>query len=292
MSEIPEEISKGDASKAVQHATSEVINATEQNLIEQAIKGSGKKYPRFVLAALGSIPWVGGVLGAIAALSAEMDQDKINELQKLWLQEHQEKIRDLGSTIDEILHWLDGFGEEVQKRIESPEYLNLVRKAFRSWDQADTLEKRQMIKKLLINAGAIKVCTDDLVRLFLTWIDSYHEVHFAVIKSIYDNPGSTRGEVWDEIHGEEVREDSAEADLFKLLIDDLSLGHVIGQQKLKDAMGNTIVGGKRTRPIRKGPRPATSAFDDTKGYEMTSLGGQFVQYVLEDASRQLGTGQE
>jgi hypothetical protein len=47
-----------------------------------------------------------------------------------------------------------------------------------------------MLKKLITNAGAVKLCSDDLVRLFILWIDQYHGVHLAVIKEVYRDPGT------------------------------------------------------------------------------------------------------
>jgi hypothetical protein len=104
-------------------------------------------------------------------VSAEHEQQGVNDLQLLWLQEHKEKVKKLTSTLTDIFIRLDNFGEEIQERIESPEYLALVRKVFRSWDEADSEDKRQMFKKLITNAGAIKLCPDDLIRLFAHWID-------------------------------------------------------------------------------------------------------------------------
>ena len=141
----------------------------------------------------------------LPSLSAEQDQEGINELHRLWLEEHRTKVSELGATLGDIFTRLDGFGEEVQERIESPEYLALVRTCFRSWDQSDTQDKRQLLKKLITNAGAIKLCPDDLIRLFMKWIDQYHEAHFAVIKEIYRHPGVTRGQIWDSIHGREAK---------------------------------------------------------------------------------------
>ena len=43
---------------------------------ERLSGGRGKKYARFVIAALSSIPWIGGVISAAASLSAEKDQEK------------------------------------------------------------------------------------------------------------------------------------------------------------------------------------------------------------------------
>jgi hypothetical protein len=82
---------------------------------------------------------------------------------------------------------------------------------------------------------------------------------------------------------EEDREDSAEADLFKLLIRDLSTGSIIRQIRDKDYAGNFLR--KPALKRRKGtPAPTTmeSAFEDTKGYELRELGQQFVYYAMTD----------
>lgn len=269
-----------------------LLSSNERELIERISKGGHQKYTRFVLAVLGSISWVGGVLGAVAALNAEKDQEKINDLQRLWLQEHKGKIEELGLTIQEVLTRLDGFGEEIQKRIESPEYLSLVRQAFRSWDQADTQEKKAMFKKLITNAGAITLCPDDLVRLFVSWIEQYHESHFAVVKEVYQNTGITRGQIWDKIHPEgRPAENSAEADLFRYLISDLNIGRVIRQVRATNAQGDFLR--RSTKGQRRGTPSSTmeSAFEDTKPYELTGLGQQFVHYVMEDVVPQIKDGQ-
>ena len=107
-------------------------------------------------------------------------------------------------------------------------YLALVRKTFRSWDEADTQEKKLMFKRLIMNAGAIQLCDDDLIRLFLHWVELYHETHFVVVRAIYRSKRITRGQLWNVIRAKpRPREDSYEADLFKYLIRDLSTGGVI-----------------------------------------------------------------
>jgi len=264
------------------------LSKREQELLEKIAQSEGKKYGRFVLAALGSIPWVGGVLGAMAAFDAEKDQGKITDFQRLWLREHQGKIQELGTTVRDILVRLDGFGEEVQARIESPQYLALVRQTFRSWDQADTQEKKEMLKKLITNAGAITLCADDLVRLFVHWIELYHEAHFAVIKEVYQNPGITRGAIWDKLHPSgRPAENSAEADLYRYLISDLNIGRVIRQVRETNAYGEFVR--KSTKGQRRGTPSTTmeSAFEDTKPYELSELGKQFVHYVMTDAVQQI-----
>jgi|GEM_PF-6482967 len=84
---------------------------------------------------------------------------------------------------------LESFGEEVKARLESEEYLALIRKGFGEWDHADTAEKKKLIANLLTNAGATNITSDDVIRLFLDWIETYHEVHFAVIGEIYKRQG-------------------------------------------------------------------------------------------------------
>jgi hypothetical protein len=51
----------------------------------------------------------------------------------VWLEEHEEKARELFATLLDIFERLDGFADEIQARVESPEYLTLVKKCFRSW---------------------------------------------------------------------------------------------------------------------------------------------------------------
>ena len=91
--------------------------------VEKLSSGKRKKYLSFVIAALSSIPWIGGVIAAGASLNAELDQDKLNDLQRLWLEEHREKASHLAATLADIMQRLDGLGEEVKERIESPVYL-------------------------------------------------------------------------------------------------------------------------------------------------------------------------
>ncbi len=270
------------------HTEGESLGAAQEALMEKLGHGRYRKFGRFFMAALSSIPWVGSVIGAAASLSAETDQEQINDLHRLWLAEHREKAEELIRTLVQIFERLDNFGEDIQERIESPEFLALVKKCFRSWDEADTQEKRQMLKKLISNAGAIKLCPDDLIRLFILWIDQYHEAHFAVIKEIYRDPGTTRGEIWDNIHGQRPREDSSEADLFKLLIRDLSTGGVVRQERETDVYGRF----RRKTPARRSPATTSgvmeSAFEETKPYVLTELGKKFVHYVMEDVVSQLG----
>jgi hypothetical protein len=264
------------------------VEFSQDALISQLGSGKRNKYARFLLAALSSIPWVGGLFGASASLSAESEQGKVNELHRMWLEEHKEKAQKLGETLGEIISRLETFGEDVQERIESPEYLALVKRAFKSWDDADTEEKKEMLKRLIANAGATKICSDDVVRLFIHWIDLYHEIHFRVMRAVYKNPFSSRAEIWDSMSDSRPRDDSPEADLFRVLIRDLNTGGVIRQPRETDYQGRFL---KRARS-RTGASSSSvleSAFEETKPYMLTEIGKQFLHYVMEDVSPRLGS---
>lgn len=247
-------------------------------------KGKKNRTGRFVVSALSSIPSVGGVIAASSALHSEKEQGKVNTLQKLWLEEHHKKIEELAFAIHGITEQLNKTGTENDERLSSEEYLSLVRKGFKEWDNSETQEKKQYIQKLLTNAGATTLTTDDLVRLFIDWISMYHETHFLVIKEIYKNKGITRGQIWRNLNDTQPREDSVEADLFKLLIRDLSMGGIIRQHRETDYFGNYV---KKTT---KRPKSGTlkSAFDNEEQYELTELGSQFVHYTMEDVVTQIG----
>lgn len=244
---------------------------------------------KFTAAALGSVPWIGGLLSAAATLPDDANTDRENDLRTEWLEEHNSKLGHLHETIGDVTERFEKLGPAIEDRIESPEYLGIVRQTFRIWDQADTQEKRKYLANLLVNAGGTKLTSDDVVRLFLSWIDMYHESHFMVVRVIYQHPGITRYDIWDQIFGALPREDSAEADLYRMLIRDLSMGNVIRQSRATNSAGQFL----RKRPVRRtGSLPSTmeTAFEDTKPYELTELGKQFVHYTMNEVVVRIGSG--
>jgi hypothetical protein len=276
--------------------SSELANLSEAAIVEALRAELAKSEPsrrrrvieKFVLAALGSIPWVGGFLSAAASYKAEEGSIKQDSLQTQWLEEHQDKILKLKATLEQVQRRFDSLGENIETRIQSDEYLGLVRKAFRAWDEADTEEKRRYTANLIVNAAGTRVCSDDVIRLFLNWLALYHEAHFAVIREVFQNPGSSRYEIWTAIYGELPREDSAEADLFKLLIRDLSTGSVVRQERDVNSLGQFVR--KTPQRRRRGTAPGTmeSAFEDSKPYVLTELGKQFVHYTMNEVVTRIG----
>lgn len=248
-------------------------------------------FEAFILAALGSIPWLGGFLSAIATFKFDEAGLKQDSLRTQWLEEHHRKLLALKSTLEEINKRFEKLGDTIDERLQSEQYLGVVRKAFRAWDQADTEEKRRLIANLITHAAGTRICSDDILRLFLDWLELYHEAHFAVIREIYENPGATRHEIWAEVYGKVPHENSAEADLYKMLIRDLSTGSVIRQERDVNQLGQFV----RKRPLRvkRGVAPQTlkSAFDDTEHYVLTELGKQFVHYTMNELVTRLAAPQ-
>jgi hypothetical protein len=195
----------------------------------------------------------------------------------------EDELAEKAQTILEIMARLDMQDAKIAERVASPEYQSLVRKAFREWSGAESEEKRKLVRNILVNAAASDLTSDDVVRLFLQWLNTYSEFHFTVIAAIYNDAGVTRARIWEKVGKAEVREDSAEADLFKLLIRDLSTGSIIRQHREKDYAGN-FLRKSATRRRKGAPMSPTveSAFEDTKGYELTELGQQFVHYAMTD----------
>ncbi len=250
-------------------------------------------YTRFVVAALGSIPWLGGLLAAGAALHGERAQAAVNQLLGQWLHEHETRIDELFDGLRAVAERVDSLGEDAKARMQDDSYLVVVRKAFQAWDRAETKEKRNYVLRLLTNAAATRVQDDDIVRLFVDWIDRYHDAHFGIIRAVYQNRGITRLGIWRSMGrpGKLPRENSSDADLFRMLIHDLSTGRVIRQERDFDGVGFlTKTKSRRAKPAGSS-RHMKSSFDDTEPYELSELGQDFVHYVLNEAVTRLNGGE-
>jgi hypothetical protein len=247
---------------------------------------TGKQIARAGIQAVGgALPFVGGILSAAAAAWSEHDQEQVNKVFRQWLQMLEDELREKAHTICEIISRLDMQDETIKARIESPEYQDLLKKAFRGWSNIDSESKRQKIRNILANAAAGRLSTDDVVKLFLDWLNTYSDFHFEVIGEIYREQSISRGDIWRNLNRPQVREDSPEADLYKLLIRDLSTGSVIRQRRQTDGYGRYV---KKSRPASQKPFQRSndpymkSAFDDEEEYVLTELGKQFVHYAMNE----------
>jgi len=253
----------------------------EEKLPEE---GNTPKVVRGVLQVIGgAVPFAGGLFSAAAGAWSEKEQEKVNNFLQHWIKMLSDEIREKEKTIVEIMARLDIHDEEIAKRIEGKEYQSLLKKTFREWSGAESEEKRQYIRNILSNAAATKIASDDVVRLFIDWLKNYSEMHFHVIAAIYNTGGISRGEVWEKIGKQSVREDSADADLYKLLFRDLSTGSIIRQHKEKTWDGKFLKETPQKRTSGYTPsREMKSAFDREEKYELTDLGQQFVHYAMTD----------
>ncbi|HHW85956.1 MAG TPA: hypothetical protein GX400_07075 [Chloroflexi bacterium] len=92
------------------------IPATRENSISEIRDELEKLNPdmkkraleKFALAALGSIPWVGGFISAAVNLKTEEGSLKTDSLQTKWLEEHEHKMQRLNNTLKEIGERFDG----------------------------------------------------------------------------------------------------------------------------------------------------------------------------------------
>lgn len=251
-------------------------------------KEKWKKYARVVANAMSAIPWVGTILSSGVGIDSAREQGKVNDLYEEWLKVHKEKVADLMVSLDEVAGRLESVHDDYEERIQSEEYLALVRRSFRSWDDAETQEKRAYVINLISNSAASHLCPDDLIRLFNDWLDRYHETHFRVIRAIYQNPGITRLKIWQSVSDTIPRDDSAEADLYRLLIHDLSTGRVIRQFRETTYDGQFIKQSSKGQSRKTPSSTMESAFEDTKQYQLTELGSQFVHYTMSQVVKRIG----
>jgi hypothetical protein len=248
------------------------------------IEGSAPKVIRGAMQVAGGIiPFAGGLFSAAAGAWSEKEQDKANKFFRQWLKMLEDEIKEKERTIIEIMMRLDIHDEEIAKRIESKEYKSLLKKTFREWSGTESEEKREYIRNILSNAAATTIASDDVIRLFIDWLKKYSELHFHVIAAVYNTNGISRGDLWEKIGKEPVREDSAEADLYRLLFSDLNIGRIVRQHRETSYDGSFLR--KQTPKRGQGytpPREMKSAFDREEKYELTDLGQQFVHYAMTD----------
>ena len=254
------------------------------DLANDKMPNSGKfsKSSRAILnTASGTIPVVGGALAALSACWSENEQDKVNSFFDNWLQMIQDEIKEKEQTIFEIISRIDLQDEKIAQRISSQEYQSLLKKTFREWSGAENAEKRIYIRNILSNAAASEISSDDVIRLYIDWINKYSDLHFVVIKEVYKSTdGITRGNIWSNIGKPQVSEDSADADLYRLLFRDLSTGGIIRQFRQTNYAGDFIK--KQPKKQIHSSNTMKSAFDQDELYVLTKLGKQFIHYAMTD----------
>lgn len=258
----------------------------QDNLPEEVKKDSkGKKIAKASLDVLaGAIPYAGGLISAIKGAYQDKQQENANAFLYNWISMLQDEMKEKRQTILEIMSRLDFQDEKISDKVSSVDFQSLSKKAFREWGAAESEQKRIYIRNILSNTAAdiSETYSYDVIRMFLDWIKTYSELHFKIIEIIYNNPdGISRFEIWNKLGRQQVREDSAEADLFRLVIRDLSTGGIIRQHREITYDGQFL---KHKSGIGKSSYSTTteSAFENTKKYELTNLGKDFVHYAISE----------
>ena len=118
-------------------------NKLKEELDSALAGGAGPKIARFALACLsGAIPIAGGVIGAAGGAWSEAEQDQFNKIFAAWLKLQEDEIKEIGQTLFEVFARIDQSDQKVRTRLESKEYLALLKKCFRDWSAAESEEMR------------------------------------------------------------------------------------------------------------------------------------------------------
>lgn len=177
---------------------------TEGDLTPKIPKSKRGKTRRAVLNTLGAVPFAGGLFSAMAGYWGEQEEAKANEFLRNWISMIQDEIKEKEKTIIKIMSRVDMHDKAIQERITSDGFQSLLKKSFRELPAAESEEKRVLLRNLLSNAAASQVSSDDVVRLFLDWLNTYSPFHFEVMAAVYNSQGISRGQIWEKVGRERV----------------------------------------------------------------------------------------
>lgn len=222
------------------------------------------------------------------AQTMQGERKEIVRLLVVWLRVQQEEIRSMGRILQSVAAEAHLKNRKVRSRMESQEYLRIVKKSFRIWSSSLSEMKQNLIKNILLNSATKRFSPDSVIETFIDWIDRYSDEHFRVIHSLASSPVPlTRKEIWKTFSSHIPPEDSADTDMYKLVIHDLTTGHIIRQVREKDYFGRFLRQSPKQRSGTALAPVIVSAFDDEKPYQLTELGKQLVQYAFtEDNKKQ------
>lgn len=232
----------------------------------------------------GSIAFIAGIGGAFvqAGMSIQNDESQhaTNKLHSACIKEVADTLAELQGTIGQILVSIAASDEEFAARVEDPNYVQLVRKAFTGWSRGQSSEKREIIRRLLSRAADAQNPDYPVFNLFFDWVSRYNELHFRLIRSLKEQGKATKLQIWEGMGGQRVKDDSAEADVFGCLFNDLNLGHIV-----RKAGGRDAATGRKLRASRA-PRSSSpllkSVLDNTTPQELTAVGELFIHYAMEE----------
>jgi hypothetical protein len=232
----------------------------------------------------GSVALLAGIGGGFiqAGMSVQNDdsQRETNELHSACIKEIADTIDELKETIGQILGSIKASDEEFAAKVEDPHYVGLVRKAFTNWSRGQSQEKREIIRRLLSRAADTQSPDYPLFNLFFDWVNRYNELHFRLIRSLKEQGTATKFQIWEGMGGERVKDDSAEADVFGCLFNDLNLGHIVRKVTARDGATGRKLRASRTQ--RSSSPLLKSVLDNTAPQELTAVGEKFIHYAMDE----------
>jgi hypothetical protein len=98
------------------------IQFLRTELAREAPTNRRRLIEKFVLAALGSLPLVGGFVSAAVSYKTEEGTVRTDNLQTQWLEEHARKIVELMRSLAEVSQRFESLGPKIDARIQSEEY--------------------------------------------------------------------------------------------------------------------------------------------------------------------------
>lgn len=222
----------------------------------------------------------GGFIHAGMSIHNDESQKATNELHSACIKEIADTVAELKDTIAQILESIKASDEEFAAKVENPDYIALVRKAFTGWSRGQSKEKREIIRRLLSRAADEQSPDYPVFNLFFDWVSRYNELHFRLIRSLKEQGKATKFQIWEGMGGQRVKDDSAEADVFGCLFNDLCFGHIV-----RKAGGRDAVTGRRLKAVRA-PRSSSpllkSVLDNQTPQELTAVGELFIHYAMNE----------
>ena len=91
------------------------VEAIQAELSRASSTRSRRVFEKFLMAAIGSIPWVGGFLSAAASIPGDEKAIRGDNLRSEWLQEHERKLRQLRETLDEVSDRFEKLGPAIDE---------------------------------------------------------------------------------------------------------------------------------------------------------------------------------
>ena len=190
-------------------------------------------------AAGGAIPFAGGLLFAAAGVWSDTEQARAMETLRAWIKMLEDELQEKQLTILDIIARLDMHDEQINERVKSIEISRFSRRRSGVGRDREHQEAGIYPEDSTNAAAPIRLVSDDVVSPLSI---GYRITRSSISPSLasYINaqalPAPKSGTTWVKVRSEKTW---PEADLFKLLVRDLSTGGIIRQHREPTKQGTT-----------------------------------------------------